>query len=170
MVNKSTIADDRLGRITWGAAQLGIAQGVLDAHADGTLGASAADELVLLVALWVDPAAHDETAVRVANRAAMRAAIADAVAARGRWTSLVARREQVGERVLRRRLTAMRIAELEVRRYARSLDPPFRAAWDPVPRDAGRGDARDRARRRRARGLRERRRRAARRGRARAAC
>ena len=29
----------------------------------------------------------------------------------------------------------MRIAELEVRRYARSLDPPFRAAWDPVPRD-----------------------------------
>ena len=29
----------------------------------------------------------------------------------------------------------MRIAELEVRRYARSLDPPFRAAWDPVPRE-----------------------------------
>ena len=28
----------------------------------------------------------------------------------------------------------MRIAELEVRRYVRSLDPPFRAAWDPVPR------------------------------------
>ena len=60
----------------------------------------------------------------------------------------------------------MRIAELEVRRYALPLDPPFRAAWDPVPRDAGRGDARDRPRRGGARGLRERRRRPARRGRA----
>jgi D-galactarolactone cycloisomerase len=29
---------------------------------------------------------------------------------------------------------AVRIAAVEVRRYARPLDPPFRAAWDPVPR------------------------------------
>ena len=28
----------------------------------------------------------------------------------------------------------MRIASVEVRRYARPLDPPFHAAWDPVPR------------------------------------
>ena len=28
----------------------------------------------------------------------------------------------------------MRIASVEVRRYALPLDPPFRAAWDPVPR------------------------------------
>ena len=28
----------------------------------------------------------------------------------------------------------MRIASVEVRRYAFPLDPPFRAAWDPVPR------------------------------------
>jgi len=27
-----------------------------------------------------------------------------------------------------------RIAGIEVRRYARELDPPFRAAWDPIPR------------------------------------
>jgi L-alanine-DL-glutamate epimerase-like enolase superfamily enzyme len=27
-----------------------------------------------------------------------------------------------------------RIAGIEVRRYARELDPPFRAAWDPTPR------------------------------------
>ena len=42
--------DDRrrraLGRITWGAAQLGIAQGVLDAVADGLLDAAEAAELV----------------------------------------------------------------------------------------------------------------------------
>ena len=28
----------------------------------------------------------------------------------------------------------MRIAAVEVRRYGMALDPPFRAAWDPVPR------------------------------------
>ena len=28
----------------------------------------------------------------------------------------------------------LRIAAVEVRRYALELDPPFVAAWDPVPR------------------------------------
>ena len=79
MVNKVAIETEELARITWGAAQLGIAQGVLDAVADGLLDAEEAAELLLLVAVWVDPQAHDETAVRVANRAATRAAIADAL-------------------------------------------------------------------------------------------
>ena len=30
----------------------------------------------------------------------------------------------------------MRIAGIEVRRYAFPLDPPFRAAWDPIPRES----------------------------------
>ena len=79
VVNKATVEDDRLAHMTWGAAQLGIAQGVLDAVADGTLSANEANELVLLVAVWVDPAADDETAVRHANREATHAAVADAV-------------------------------------------------------------------------------------------
>jgi 5,6,7,8-tetrahydromethanopterin hydro-lyase len=79
VVNKATIEDERLGRLTWGAAQLGIAQGVLDTVADGTLGPAEVPELVLLVAVWVDPEAADERAVRAANREATRAAIADAV-------------------------------------------------------------------------------------------
>ena len=79
MVNKVTIEGEQLERMTWGAAQLGIAQGVLDAVADGLLDAEQAGELVVLVAVWVDPDAHDETAVRVANREATRAAIADAL-------------------------------------------------------------------------------------------
>jgi 5,6,7,8-tetrahydromethanopterin hydro-lyase len=79
VVNKSTIESEELGRLTWGAAQLGIAQGVLDAVADGTLDAAEAGEVVVLLALWVDPQAHDETALREANRAATRAAIADAL-------------------------------------------------------------------------------------------
>ena len=81
VVNKSTIDGERLGRMTWGAAQIGIAQGVLDAVAEGILAAGSADDMVLLVAVWVDPAADDESAVKTANRAATLAAVADALTA-----------------------------------------------------------------------------------------
>jgi 5,6,7,8-tetrahydromethanopterin hydro-lyase len=80
VVNKSPIEGDaRIGPITWGAAQLGIAQGVLDAVAGGLIDAGEAADVILLVAVWVDPAVNDETAVKAANRAAMREAIADAL-------------------------------------------------------------------------------------------
>jgi 5,6,7,8-tetrahydromethanopterin hydro-lyase len=79
VVNKVTIEGDELARMTWGAAQLGIAQGVLDAVAEGRLDAEEAADVLLLVAVWVDPDANDETAVRTANREATRAAIADAL-------------------------------------------------------------------------------------------
>jgi 5,6,7,8-tetrahydromethanopterin hydro-lyase len=82
VVNKMTIGPDPHGPITWGAAQLGISQGVLDAVADGLIDPAVAGSIVLLVAVWVDPAAADETAVRKANRAATRAAIEDAVTER----------------------------------------------------------------------------------------
>ena len=73
MMNKATATEDRHQTLTWGAAQLGIAQGVLDAVAEGLL--EATDDLYVLVAVWVDPAASDETAVRLANREAVRKAV-----------------------------------------------------------------------------------------------
>jgi len=73
MMNKATARDEAHETMTWGAAQLGIGQGVLDAVADGLL--EAADEIVVLVAVWVDARADDETAVRHANRTAVRKAI-----------------------------------------------------------------------------------------------
>jgi 5,6,7,8-tetrahydromethanopterin hydro-lyase len=79
VLNKATIASDLHGRVTWGAAQLGIAAGVMDCVADGVLSQDDAAELVLLVAVWVDPRAADETAVRAANRAALRRAVEDAL-------------------------------------------------------------------------------------------
>jgi 5,6,7,8-tetrahydromethanopterin hydro-lyase len=79
VVNKVTLDDDGLRRMTWGAAQLGIAQGVLDAVADGLLDAEEAGDVLVLVAVWVDPGARDETAVRAANREATRNAVADAL-------------------------------------------------------------------------------------------
>jgi 5,6,7,8-tetrahydromethanopterin hydro-lyase len=79
VVNKVTIGPDPHGPITWGAGQLGISQGVLDAIADGLLDAAVAGSIVLLVALWIEDAASDETAVRKATREATRAALEDAV-------------------------------------------------------------------------------------------
>ncbi len=79
ILNKATITGDPHGRITWGAVQLGIAQGVMDAVADGAIQAATAGDLVILVAVWVDPEVDDETAVRLANREATRRAIDDAL-------------------------------------------------------------------------------------------
>jgi formaldehyde-activating enzyme len=80
MMNKATARDDRHETITWGAAQLGIGQGVLDAVAEGVV--EATDDLIVLVAVWVDPNATDETAVRLANRAAVRKAVGMCVSGR----------------------------------------------------------------------------------------
>jgi formaldehyde-activating enzyme len=80
MMNKATARDAQHETMTWGAAQLGIGQGVLDAVADGLL--ETTDDLVVLVAVWVDPRATDETAVRLANRAAVRKAIGTCVEGR----------------------------------------------------------------------------------------
>jgi formaldehyde-activating enzyme len=93
MMNKATATEERHQTLTWGAAQLGVAQGVLDAVADGLL--EATDDVLVLVAIWVDPAAGDETAVREASRTATRKAVGtcvegrDATAAR----ALVERRD-----------------------------------------------------------------------------
>jgi formaldehyde-activating enzyme len=95
MINKATALEDRHQTITWGAAQLGIAQGVLDAVADGLLAPT--DDVVVFVTVWVDPGASQETAVRRANRAAVRKAIGMAVQGRDPEAAraLVARRDTV---------------------------------------------------------------------------
>jgi 5,6,7,8-tetrahydromethanopterin hydro-lyase len=95
MMNKATALEARHETITWGAAQLGIGQGVLDAVADGLLEAS--DEVIVLVAVWVDPNASDETAVRHANRAAVRRAIGTCVEGRDAKAAqrLVAERDEL---------------------------------------------------------------------------
>ena len=95
MMNKATATDDAHQTITWGAAQLGIAQGVLDAVADGLIEASG--DLLVLVAVWVDPRASDETAVRLANRAAVRKALDGCVNGRdpAAAAALVERRDEL---------------------------------------------------------------------------
>ena len=74
-VNKATIASEAHARLTWGAAQLGVASGVLDAVAEGTIPADAVDALVLIAAVWVDPAASDADRVYAFNRQATTEAL-----------------------------------------------------------------------------------------------
>ena len=75
-VNKAAIAGDTHANLTWGAAQAGVASGVADAVADGVIAREHVDELALIAAVWVDPAARDDEAVYRNNRAATRAALA----------------------------------------------------------------------------------------------
>lgn len=74
-VNKATVDGEVHGRLTWGAAQAGVAEGVVDALAEGVVPADRVADLVLVCAVWVDPAATDESAVRSNNRAATLASL-----------------------------------------------------------------------------------------------
>lgn len=96
MMNKATALTEMHQTITWGAAQLGIGQGVLDAVADGLVEASG--DLLVLVAVWIDPSAEDETAVRTASRAATRKALGVCVEGRDPQAAaaLVERRDSLG--------------------------------------------------------------------------
>ena len=74
-VNKATIAGDEHGVLTWGAAQAGVAGGVADAVAEGVISEADADDLLLIAAVWVNPAARDAGKVYANNRAATTAAL-----------------------------------------------------------------------------------------------
>jgi 5,6,7,8-tetrahydromethanopterin hydro-lyase len=91
-VNKAAIEGERHAALTWGAAQAGVASGIMDAVAEGVVTEHDAVTHVLIAAVWVNPQATNETAVfennRTATREALRAgrdgapSVADAVAAR----------------------------------------------------------------------------------------
>jgi 5,6,7,8-tetrahydromethanopterin hydro-lyase len=77
-VNKATVARgaERHATLTWGAAQAGVAAGVVDAVRKGIVLAEEVDELLLIVAVWVSPDADDDQLVFANNESATLAAIA----------------------------------------------------------------------------------------------
>jgi 5,6,7,8-tetrahydromethanopterin hydro-lyase len=93
-VNKADVRDDRHAALTWGAAQAGVAQGVLAAVADGVIPASDVDDLVLVAAVWVDWTADDEEEVYANNLAATRDALAAAAEGRPALDDLLAVRDE----------------------------------------------------------------------------
>ena len=80
MINKATALEERHQTITWGAGQLGIGQGVLDAVAEELIPCSG--DVLVFVAIYIDPRASDETRVRISSRAATLKGIRTAVLGR----------------------------------------------------------------------------------------
>ena len=72
-VNKATVdpADERHAKLTWGAAQAGVAAGVQDALRRQIVNA----DDVVIAAVWVNPKAHDEEQVFTNNAEATYAAL-----------------------------------------------------------------------------------------------
>ena len=74
-VNKATIASERHANLTWGAGQLGVASGVLDALHQGVIDEALAPSLLLITAVWIDSEADSESAVYDNNRIATLASL-----------------------------------------------------------------------------------------------
>jgi 5,6,7,8-tetrahydromethanopterin hydro-lyase len=89
-VNKADIRSELHATLTWGAAQAGVAQGVLQAVAERIVPAGEVDYLVLLAAVWVDWAAEDEEEVYANNLRATREALAAGAEGRPRVEDLLA--------------------------------------------------------------------------------
>jgi 5,6,7,8-tetrahydromethanopterin hydro-lyase len=93
-VNKATIASDDHATLTWGAAQAGVAGGVADAVATGIVTEAGADDLLLIAAVWVNPAARDAGRVYANNRAATAAALRASVRGEPRIADVLAAADQ----------------------------------------------------------------------------
>ena len=92
-VNKARIDGDDHARLTWGPAQAGVAAGVADAVAVGTIDAAVASEMVVIAAVWVDPKAREADLVFANNREATAGALALGRAGLPTVADVIAQRE-----------------------------------------------------------------------------
>lgn len=74
-VTKAAPDGDTHGTMIWGPAQAGVAAGVADAVADGTVPEAAAATHAIIAAVWVNPSADDADTVYRNNREATRRAL-----------------------------------------------------------------------------------------------
>jgi 5,6,7,8-tetrahydromethanopterin hydro-lyase len=102
-VNKANIRGDEHAALTWGAAQAGVARGVLAAVADGVVPPGEVDDLLLIAAVWVHWAADDEEAVYANNFEATRAALGAGAEGRPRLDELLAVRDDPANPFFRQR-------------------------------------------------------------------
>lgn len=78
-VNKAAITGTVHGNMTWGPAQAGVAKGVGQALEESVIDIDAVGDLVLIVAVWVNPSADDEDQVFHNNEVAAHEALQKAV-------------------------------------------------------------------------------------------
>lgn len=74
-VNKAPAGGDMHQRATWGSAQAGLAQGIADALDEELIPAADADDLLVIAAVWVNPAVDDLDASFRNQRAAAYGAV-----------------------------------------------------------------------------------------------
>jgi 5,6,7,8-tetrahydromethanopterin hydro-lyase len=76
-VNTATLVSDDHGVLTWGAAQAGVAAGVVEAVRHGRIPVPFAEAGLLIASVWVDPGASlaHQDAVNTNNRVATLAAL-----------------------------------------------------------------------------------------------
>jgi len=94
-VSKAAPASPEHGNLIWGPAQAGVAAGVADAVADGTIERNQCDELRIIVAVWVNPDADDAEAVYRNNRTATHDAIVNGHTGRPTVDEVLAARDRV---------------------------------------------------------------------------
>ena len=92
-VNKADIRGERHAALTWGAAQAGVAQGVLRAVAEGVVPREHVEDILLIAAVWVDWAADDEDGVYRNNLQATGDALSAGQAGRPSLDELLAVRD-----------------------------------------------------------------------------
>lgn len=91
MLNKVPSPTEAHANLVAGPCQLGIAQGVLDAVADGTL--TGDRETLVFAAVWLSPAANSGGHVRLAAREAVRSGAGEAVHSHDEIADLIAERD-----------------------------------------------------------------------------
>ncbi len=89
-VNKADMRGERHAALTWGAAQAGVARGVLAAVGEGAVPAGEVDDLLLVAAVWVAWDADDEASVYEHNAEATLGALAAGAEGRPRIEELLA--------------------------------------------------------------------------------
>jgi 5,6,7,8-tetrahydromethanopterin hydro-lyase len=101
-VNKAEIRGDEHAALTWGAAQVGVARGVLAAVADGIVPRNLVDELLLIVSIWVGWGALDEEAVHENSFDATRMALQAGAEGKPELGELLAARDEPANAFFRR--------------------------------------------------------------------
>jgi 5,6,7,8-tetrahydromethanopterin hydro-lyase len=92
-VNKAELRGETHERLTWGAAQLGVARAVLTAVDEGVIPRGQVDDLLLIAAVWIGWNATDEEAVYENTFAATRMSLERGARGEPRLQDVLAERD-----------------------------------------------------------------------------
>jgi 5,6,7,8-tetrahydromethanopterin hydro-lyase len=101
-VNKAEIRGEEHAALTWGAAQLGVARGVLTAVEERVIPQGEVDDLLLIAAVWIGWDASDEEAVHENAFEATRVSLARGAAGEPRLEDVLAARDDPANAFFRR--------------------------------------------------------------------